>query len=214
MSQQADQIRDRRRLFALPGSPLDRAVRLLAVVLPALVGAVAATMVIAPLGPRGEVSFLLDRNKVETADDRLLVNEALYRGEDDKGRPFSLSAGRALQRSASVPVVELSDLTARLQLTDGPAVLSAPAGHYDINDQRVAIDGTVTFATSDGYRMAARGVSIDLPGRRLTGAGRVEGSAPAGTFSADSIHADLDARTLTLAGHARLSMVPGKLRVP
>jgi lipopolysaccharide export system protein LptC len=214
MSQQADQIRDRRRLFALPGSPLDRAVRLLAIVLPALVGAVAATMVIAPLGPRGEVSFLLDRNKVETAADRLLVNEALYRGEDDKGRPFSLSAGNALQRSASVPVVELRDLTARLQLSDGPAVLSAPAGHYDINDQRVAIDGTVSFATADGYRMSARGVSIDLPGRRLTGAGRVEGSAPAGTFSADSIHADLDARTLTLAGHARLSMVPGKLRVP
>jgi len=214
MSQQADQIRDRRRLFALPGSPLDRAVRLLAVVLPALVGAVAATMVIAPLGPRGEVSFLLDRNKVETAGDRLLVNEALYRGEDDKGRPFSLSAGRAVQRSASVPIVELSDLTARLQLTDGPAVLSAPAGHYDINDQRVAIDGTVTFATADGYRMAARGVSIDLPGRRLSGTGGVEGAAPAGTFSANSISADLDARTLTLAGNARLSMVPGKLRVP
>lgn len=214
MSQQADQIRDRRRLFALPGSPLDRAVRLLAIVLPALVGAVAATMVIAPLGPRGEVSFLLDRNKVETAADRLLVNEALYRGEDNKGRPFSLSAGNALQRSASVPVVELRDLTARLQLTDGPAVLSAPAGHYDINDQRVAIDGTVSFATADGYRMSARGVSIDLPGRRLSGSGRVEGAAPAGTFSADSISADLDARTLTLAGHARLSMVPGKLRVP
>jgi len=214
MSQQADQIRDRRRLYALPGSPLDRAVRLLAVVLPALVGAVAATMVIAPLGPRGEVSFLLDRNKVATADDRLRVDEALYRGEDNKGRPFSLSAGQALQRSASVPVVQLSDLTARMELAEGPAVLSAPAGRYDINDQRVAIDGTVTFATADGYRMSARGVSIDLPNRRLFGAGRVEGAVPAGTFSADSISADLDARTLTLAGHARLNMIPGKLRVP
>ena len=62
MSQQADQIRDRRRQFALPGSPLDKAVKLLAVGLPALVGAIAAAMLIAPLGPRGVVSFLLDRN--------------------------------------------------------------------------------------------------------------------------------------------------------
>src|SRR5687768_249383 len=153
MSQQADQIRDRRRAFALPGSTLDRAVKLLAVLLPALVGAVAAAMLIAPLGPRGEVSFLLDRNKVDTAADRLRVDDAMYRGRDNKGRPFSLTAGEAVQRSATVPVVQLADLTARMQLTEGPAVLLAPAGRYNIEDQLVAVDGVVRFATSDGYRM-------------------------------------------------------------
>jgi len=214
MSRQADQIRDKRRAFAAPGSQLDRAVKLLAIVLPALVGAVAAAMLIAPLGPRGEVSFLLDRNKVATAEDRLRVNEALYRGQDNKGRPFSLSAGQAVQQSASVPVVRLQDLTARLQLSEGPAVLAAPGGRYDIEQQRLAVDGTVTFAAADGYRMTARGVAVDLPGRRLTGSGRVEGAVPAGTFSAGSISADLDARTVTLAGRARLTMVPGKMRVP
>src|SRR3990170_5630 len=145
MSQQADQIRDRRRQFALPGSPLDKTVKLLAVGLPALVGAIAAAMLIAPLGERGEVSFLLDRNKVDTAADRLRVDDAMYRGRDDKGRAFSLTAGEAVQRSASVPVVRMQDLTARLQLDEGPAVLSAPAGRYDIADQRVSVDGVVRF---------------------------------------------------------------------
>ncbi|HYD24910.1 MAG TPA: LPS export ABC transporter periplasmic protein LptC [Croceibacterium sp.] len=214
MSQQADQIRDRRRAFAAPGSPLDRAVRLLAVVLPALVGAVAATMLIAPLSPRGEVSFLLDRNKVATAEDRLRVDNAMYRGEDKRGRPFSLSAGEAVQASASVPVVRMQDLTARMLLSEGPAVLNAPAGRYAIDDQRVMVDGVVSFVAADGYRMTARNVAIDLPGRSLVGAGRVEGAVPAGTFSADTIRADLDARTLTLAGNARLNMVPGRLRMP
>lgn len=214
MSEQADQIRDRRRAFAAPGSPLDRAVRLLAVVLPALVGAVAAAMLISPLGPRGEVSFLLDRNKVATAGDRLRVDEALYRGQDNKNRPFTLSAGEAVQRRASVPIVQLSDLTARMQLSEGPAVLSAPGGSYNIDKRLVDVDGTVTFAAADGYRVAARGVSIDLPGRRLVGSGGVEGAIPAGTFSANSIDADLDTRTLALVGNARLRMVPGKLRVP
>jgi lipopolysaccharide export system protein LptC len=214
MSQQADQIRDRRKAFALPGSPLDRAVKLLAVLLPALVGAVAAAMLIAPLGPRGEVSFLLDRNKVDTAADRLRVDNAMYRGQDNKGRPFSLTAGEAVQRSATVPVVELADLTARMQLTDGPAVLLAPAGSYNIEDQLVAIDGVVRFATSDGYRMVVRNVSIDLPNRTVVGAGGVEGAVPAGTFSANTIRGDLDARILTLAGNARLRMVPGQLRMP
>ena len=116
MSQQADQIRDRRRAFALPGSPLDKAIKILAVGLPALVGAVAAAMLIAPLGPRGEISFLLDRNKVATAEDRLRVDEAMYRGRDDEGRSFSLTAGEAVQKSAEVPIVELRDLTARTTL--------------------------------------------------------------------------------------------------
>jgi lipopolysaccharide export system protein LptC len=214
MSQQADQIRDRRRAFALPGSPLDKAVKLLAVALPALVGVIAAAMLIAPLGPRGEVSFLLDRNKVATAADRLRVDNAMYRGRDDKGRSFSLTAGEAVQRSASVPVVQLADLTARMQLDEGPAVLLARAGSYNIDDQLVAVDGMVRFATSDGYRMNVRNVSIDLPHRTVLGAGGVEGSIPAGSFSADSIRADLDARVLTLAGHARLRMVPGRLRMP
>ena len=214
MSQQADQIRDRRRAFALPSSPLDRAIKLLAIGLPALIGAIAAAMLIAPLGPRGEVSFLLDRNKVATAADRLRVDNAMYRGRDDKGRQFSLTAGEAVQRSADVPVVELADLTARMQLSEGPAVLLAPAGRYNIEDQLVAVDGVVRFATSDGYRMTVRNVSIDLPGRRVVGSGGVDGAIPAGSFSANSIRADLDGRVLTLAGNARLRMVPGQLRMP
>jgi lipopolysaccharide export system protein LptC len=214
MSQQADQIRDRRRAFALPGSPLDKAIKLLAIGLPALIGAIAAAMLIAPLGPRGEVSFLLDRNKVATAADRLRVDNAMYRGRDDKGRPFSLTAGEAVQRSAAVPIVQLADLTARMQLTEGPAVLLAPAGSYNIEDQLVAVDGMVRFATSDGYRMNVRNVSIDLPRRLVVGAGGVSGAIPAGSFSANTIRADLDGRVLTLAGNARLRMVPGRLRMP
>ena len=102
MSQQADQIRDKRRAFALPGGSLDRIVRLLAIGLPALVGAIAATMLIAPLSPRGEVSFLLDRNKVDTAADRLRVDNAMYRGRDDQGRPFSLTAGVSPRRPTAI----------------------------------------------------------------------------------------------------------------
>lgn len=214
MSQQADQIRDQRRAFAAPGSPLDRAVRVLAVALPALVGAVVATMLIAPLSPRGEVSFILDRNKVDVAEDRLRVDNAMYRGADKKGRPFSLSAGEAVQARASVPEVRMQDLTARLLLSDGPAVLSAPAGRYDLDRQQVLIDGVVSFVAADGSRLSARGVKIDLPERSLRGDGRVEGEAPAGTFRADGMHADLDSRTVSLDGNARLRMVPGRLSAP
>jgi len=72
----------------------------------------------------------------------------------------------------------------------------------------------VRFFAADGYQMAARNVVIDLPSRTLTGRGRVSGAVPAGSFSANHIRADLANRTLLLSGDAKLTMVPGQLRVP
>jgi lipopolysaccharide export system protein LptC len=214
MTAEADLQRDRRRTFAAPGSPLDRIVRWLAVGLPALVGVIAALMIITPLSPRGEVSFVLDRNKVAVAEDRLRVDNAVYRGADAQGRPFSLSAGQAVQRSVTEPVVQMRELVARILLSQGPAVLSADAGRYNFEAETVAVDGTVEFEAADGYRMTTRGVSVDLRERALVGSGGVEGAVPAGTFSADSIRADLSERTVALVGNARLRMVPGRLQDP
>lgn len=213
-TQEAKALRSKRQHFAAPGGSHDRIVSLLAKVLPMGVGVIAALMVVTPLSPRGEISFLLDRTKVAMINDRLRVDNAMYRGSDAQGRPFSLTAGEAIQKSAREGVVRMSDLVARILLQDGPASVQAPAGLYDIRDEVVSVPDGVVVTAADGYRMVANGVSVDLPEKTLVGSGGVSGSIPAGTFSANSLHADLDARTVSLVGNARLHMVPGKLRMP
>jgi len=213
-TQEAKERRGERRLWAEPGGSHDRLVAVLARVLPMGVGVLAALMVITPLSPRGEISFLLDRNKVAVIEDRLRVDNALYRGADNQGRPFSLTAGEAVQRSSAEGIVRMNDLVARLLLEEGPARLSAQAGLYDIDEDTVAVTGPMRMIAADGYRMMARDVSVDLETKQLVGAGGVEGAIPAGTFSADRLTADLSARTVTLTGSARLRMEPGKLRMP
>jgi lipopolysaccharide export system protein LptC len=211
---EARALRSRRQHFAAPGGSHDRMVRLLARVLPMGVGMLAALMVITPLSPRGEVSFLLDRNKVALIDERLSVDNAMYRGRDIQGRPFSLLAGEAVQRSSAEGLVRMQDLVAQLLLNDGPARLSADGGTYDINRETVAVNGPVRLIASDGYRMTASGVSVDLKSRTMRGRDGVEGAIPAGTFSAKSLSANLGARTITLEGNARFTMIPGQLRMP
>ena len=213
-TQEAKQRRSLRKHWAEPGGSHDRLVGFLARALPMGVGVLAALMVITPLSPRGEVSFLLDRNKVAVIDNRLRVDNALYRGADARGRPFSLTAGEAVQRSSAEGIVRMNDLVARLLLDDGPARLIAEAGQYDIDQEVVSVVGPMRMLAADGYRMLARGVSVDLANKLLVGAGGVEGEIPAGTFSADRLTADLSARTVTLTGNARLRMEPGKLRMP
>lgn len=214
MTVQADMMRNRRRGFAAPGGFHDKVVRLLARALPAAVGALLAIMILSPLSPRGEISFLLDRRKVAILEDRLRVSSAMYRGEDDEGRNFSVTAGSAVQRTKDRQMIELDQLTARIMLAEGPAQLTAGKGAYDFGREIVDIVGPISFQTSDGYRMTASNVDVDLGKKRLHSTGPVEGRIPAGTFSADRFSADLAARTVTLDGNARLRMVPGQMKMP
>ncbi|MGX7927425.1 LPS export ABC transporter periplasmic protein LptC [Tsuneonella sp. HG094] len=213
-TQEAKALRSARQHFAAPGGSHDKVVAFLARALPMGIGVIAALMVVTPLSPRGEVSFLLDRNKVQVIDERLRVDNAMYRGADAQGRPFSLTAGEAVQRSGAEGIVRLSNLVARILLPEGPASVTATSGQYDIRDEVMSVPDGVRVVASDGYRMTATGVSVDIPEKRMVGSGGVSGAIPAGTFSANRLEADLDARTVTLSGNARLNMVPGKLRMP
>lgn len=211
---EAKQLRNQRQHFAAPGGSHDRLVTFLGKALPMGVGIVASLMIITPLSPGTEVSFLLDRNKVAMIDERLSVSNAMYRGQDDGGRPFSLTAGEAVQRSSREGIVRMEDMMAQILLRDGPARISAEGGAYDIDAEVMTVDGPLRLSAADGYTMTARGVSVDLQSRVMAGDGRVEGEVPAGTFEADRIEVDIDERKISLRGNARLTMHPGELRVP
>jgi len=110
--------------------------------------------------------------------------------------------------------VRMKGLVARILMGDGPAELAAQGGSYDYDREALDVEGPVTFTAADGYRMTTAHVAIDLKGQRVVGDGGVDGAIPAGTFSAERLVADLNARTIALEGNARLVMTPGKLRMP
>ena len=214
MSLAADRVRDKRQHWAAPGGWHDRKVRLLAVWLPGAVGVILAAMIIGPLFARRELSFLLDRNKVALTSERVRVANAMYRGIDNDGRPFTLTAGNAVQVSLKEPVVKMDMLAARLRLNDGPAELTAENGAYNYRDETVSVAGPVVFTAADGYRMTTDHVAIDLKGRKVGGSGGVNGAVPAGTFRADRVSADLDQRIVTMDGNVRMNMQLQQLRMP
>lgn len=211
MTQRADQMRSRRQLFAAPGSSHDRMVRFLGMFLPTAIGVLVAFLALAPLLRNTEVSFLLDKNQVDIARERMRVTQALYRGQDSEGRPFSLEAGSAVQKSSRNPVVEMNDLAARILLKDGPGVLEAGRGNYNMDTEQVSVVGPVQFSSANGYRMVTRDVDIDLPERSMVSRGEVTRRLPTGTFRADRLKANLAERTVTLEGRARLRMTQGGL---
>ncbi|KQS03292.1 LPS export ABC transporter periplasmic protein LptC [Sphingomonas sp. Leaf357] len=212
MSDIAARTRSERQVWAAPGSSHDRLVRLSSIVLPVAIGVLAAFLVMAPLTMRGDVSFLLDKNKVEVAKERLLIQKALYRGEDGKGQPFALTAGNATQKSSSEPIVKLSELSAAIRLPDGPASLIANQGRYNMTTEQVMMDGPVLFRAANGYRLDTQNSIVDLKTRKLQSGGAVTGTVPQGRFSANAMKADLETHIVTLDGNARLRIVPGRAK--
>jgi lipopolysaccharide export system protein LptC len=212
MSEIADRVRGQRQIWAAPGGQHDKLIRFLGWLLPSAIGVLAAFLAIAPLAVRGDISFVLAKDKVEIARERMRVTQATYRGEDSKGQPFSLTAGSAVQKSSRDPVVNLFDLAAQIRLTDGPATLKADRGRYDMRRETVAVDGPIDFTAADGYRLETSNVAVDLKSRKMTSTGPVQGQMRLGTFTADTMRADLPNRTVNLDGRVRLRIVQGSVR--
>lgn len=212
MSDRAELDKSLRRLWASAGGSHDRVVRILRGGLPLVIGVVAAVLVFSPFTQRDEVSFLLSKDSVEVARERLRVSRATYRGQDSQGQPFALMAASAVQKSSDDPVVRMTDLSGAIRLADGPASIFATNGAYDMRREQVSVTGPITVKASGGYNLVARDVVIDLKARSLAGSGGVEGALNIGRFSANRLEADLDARIVRLTGNARLTINQGVLR--
>ncbi len=242
MSVLADQQRTKRQIWASPSGRHDRLIAALRFLLPVAIGVIFALLTFSPFTGNSERSFLLDKSKVNMAAERMRVTEALYRGEDNKGRPFSLRAGSAVQKSSAEPIIRMSNIDGRILLDQGPASVLAANGIYNLTEETVSVvgplsvksgegysliandvtlglkdqlmqaPGQLTFNDGKGFNLSANNVTADLRTRRVTSNGGVNGSTNVGTFSANRMTADLKTRIVTLSGNAHLRIDQNGIR--
>jgi lipopolysaccharide export system protein LptC len=242
MSILADQQRTQRQIWASPLGRHDRMIAALRFLLPAAIGVLFALLTLSPFSGNSERSFLLDKTKVSMATERLRVTEALYRGEDNQGRPFSLRAGSAVQKSSAEPIIRMSNIDGRILLDEGPASVLAANGIYNLAEETVRVVGPLSVKSGEGYSVVAtdvtlglkdqmmhapqqlsfndgagftlltNNVSADLRARRVTSNGGVTGRTNVGTFSANKMSADLKTRIVTLTGNAHLRIDQNGIR--
>jgi lipopolysaccharide export system protein LptC len=212
MSDAAVRNRAVKQRWANPGSAHDKIVRWSKVLLPAGVGMLIAILAFAPLQKEGDVSFILDKKKVENVPERMRVETARYVGADNKGQQFEITARQALQHSSEIPVVDIEGMFARLALAGGPLMILANQGRYDLDTQQMAVTGPVRVVGPDGYRLETRDVLVDLRQRQLASSGPVAGQMRLGQFQAGRLRADLGERKVILDGGTRLKIVQGAVR--
>ena len=203
MSAQADLERTHRQRWALPGGRHDRLIKSLRILLPVVIGLLVALLAFSPFTGKQELSFVLNKDEVNLSRERLRVVEALYRGDDSKGRPFSLRAGSAVQKTSAEPVLDMTSLSGRITLNDGPASIVAQRGVYDLNKETMRVNGPLSVDSAE-YDMVASNVVLSLKDRSMESFGPVSGQTKVGTFRAGRMRADLDTRVVRLDGGVHL----------
>jgi lipopolysaccharide export system protein LptC len=198
--------------WAEPHSAHDKLVRWAKVALPSAVGVLIAVLTLAPLDKHKDVSFILDKKKVQNAQESMRIEAARYTGTDNKGQQFVMVANRAIQPRSETPIVIISGMLARLSLPQGPLIIAANQGRYNTDSHKVAVIGPVKVIGPESYRLATSDVTVDLKQRQLASAGPVSGRMRLGQFQAGHLHADLGDRTIVLDGGARLKIVQGAVR--
>jgi lipopolysaccharide export system protein LptC len=212
MASGATRQRTANQRWAQPGSAHDRLIKWTKIGLPSAAGVLLAILAVAPLDRKGDVSFILDKKKVQSAPERMRVEEARYTGTDDKGQQFTMTAGRAVQRSSDTPLVDISDMYAILNMEQGPLVLTADQARYNLDTQKVDVLGPIQAQGADGWMLRTQDVTVDLKQRQLASHGPAEGQMRLGQFRANRIRADLGSHTVVLDGGARLKITQGAVR--
>ena len=212
MADRAAEDRVVKQRWAEPGSAHDWVVRWLKILLPAGAGVLLVILALAPLDRKGDVSFILDKKKVQSAPERMRVEAARYTGTDNKGQQFVMTANRAVQRSSDTPIVDMRGMQARLQQQQGPMVIAADQARYNLDNQNVDVVGPVKVAGTDGFQLNTSDVAVDLKARQLASQGPAQGAMRLGQFRADHIRADLNTHTVVLEGGARLKITQGAVR--
>lgn len=212
MSELAERQRRDRRAWAAAGSSHDRLIAAARIVLPMAVGVLAAFLAFAPLTVGKDISFVLSKDRVDVAKERMRVTAARYRGDDSQGRPFELDAASAVQATSRDPIVQLRQLSAHIRQADGPSTIKANRGRYNMTNENIAIDGPVKFDAADGYHITTSDVLLDMKSRLLSSQQPVQGTMPLGRFSADRMRANLDTRVINLEGRVHLHIVQGRAR--
>lgn len=188
---------------ALPGGSLDRWIGPFKWLLPWAAVACVVGLIVQIVSARPEFSFVLKREQAVTSPEHLRIERALYRGVDKEGRPFSLRADQAVQRSAAVPIVDVRGIDAEMRLASGPARVVAASGAYDIEHDKVTFIGPV-HAVQGNYALTTGRATLDIKAQRLISDGPVTGRSALGAFRAAHMEADVAGQSVVLNGGASL----------
>jgi lipopolysaccharide export system protein LptC len=152
--------------------------------LPVIAVLILIALVLAPTmhdGPgEGRITYKLQAKAPGAAS---TMEGAQYRGVDQQGQPFTLTANTANPRGPTD--IALAKPQGDITLTSGAwLMLKSDAGMFDQKLQTLGLNGNVTLYRNDGTTMTGPDAKIDLKQGSATSTSPVQAAGPFGTLNA------------------------------
>jgi lipopolysaccharide export system protein LptC len=131
------------------------------------------------------------------------IVDARYRGVDQEGRRYTVTAATATQHGGSL--VDLVDPTGDIGAASGAWLFGqAKAGVYDRDTRQLDLSGSVMLYRSDGTILATDTATIDLGSGLAVSNDRVHVEGPFGTLDAQGFSASDGGKLVRFTGPGRL----------
>ena len=135
-----------------------RTVDLLRWLLPVIVVAGVAFLFLWPMWQANKISAVMVDNVPN-----LMVESLNMTGMDKQGRPYALTADRALQAATTKNLIDLEKPKGELTLANGAWVAArSNQGRLDQDTQKLWLGGAVEIFHDDGHRFLSEELNIDI----------------------------------------------------
>ncbi len=127
-----------------------------------------------------------------------------------EGRTYDVSAAKAFQNIENPKIIRLEGIDGRLEMAGGnSAKIDAANGLYDGTKETLRLDGSVTVATSSGWRASGEAADIDLTVGSIRAPKGVRISGPTATIESDTLDLTDSGHHAVFVGNVRMTIQPG-----
>jgi lipopolysaccharide export system protein LptC len=156
-----------------------------------------------------EINSTEDRVRVQinlasqVAPEAMRVVRPRFRGLDEQGRPYNVTADVASQAGASTDILDLVEPKADILQGDGSWVmLESNTGRYDRTQHRLDLTGRVTLWHDNGTLLETERATILTQEGAASGDAPVAAQGPFGTLVSEGFHLTDRGQVVVFTGHA------------
>jgi lipopolysaccharide export system protein LptC len=192
-----------------------RLVRFLRFAIPAVILIIAAVILVATFfNPfRLITAFPIDPGKVTFSGTKVRMELPRVTGFTTDQRPYELTARAAIQDLTNLEILELNEITAKVELRDGHRVdITSINGVYDTKAEVLRLKDHIIVNSTSGYEGRLSEATVHTSSGDIVSESPVEVKLPNGVLTANRLEVWQNGAIIKFTGDVEMNLKPEQMR--
>lgn len=188
-----------------------RVVRFLRFAIPAAIIAIAVVILVAAFfNPfRLITAFPIDPGKVSFSGTKIVMELPRVTGFTTDARPYELAARAAIQDLTKLDVLELKEISAKVELKDGQHVtIRSLNGVYDTKAEMLRLNDQIIINSTSGYEGRLSEATVHVTSGNIVSESPVEVTLPNGVLHGNRLEVKENGAVIKFGGGVEMTVKP------